>query len=86
MKKIVALLLSVAVTVSMYAETIKIDTAYAISKFKDTGEVFKIRFMDDDGTYHDWYVTSIGQNTFSGFEDDDVIVVENLIDIAKYEY
>lgn len=73
-----------------------VDTAYAIRKHRDDGSIYVIRVKEEDNKWHDWYVCedkivndqihsgSIGSYAyqFIDYEDDGVILVDNIIDIA----
>lgn len=73
-----------------------VDTAYAMRKHHDDGSIYVIRVKEEDNKWHDWYVCedkavndqircgSIGPYAyqFIGYEDDGVVLVDNIIDIA----
>lgn len=68
-----------------FAKTIHVKKAYAMKKSQD-GRTYVIRVLEKDG-YHDWYVISTDKPwLFYGFEGDDEIIVDEIIDIAVIGY
>lgn len=82
MKKFIAFIFAALLGVSAYAE-VRIAKAYAMKK--DSYGIYVIRVLVE-GEYHDWYVTPTDDpHVFYGYDDDEKIVVNEIIDIAiKY--
>lgn len=79
MKKLISAILLSVLGFSAYAD-IKISKAYALKK--DSYGIYVIRVLYN-GTYQDWYVRpSENPKIFFGYEDDEKIIVDELIDIA----
>lgn len=68
--------------VHVHDYAIHVDHAYLMKKHED-GSVYVIRVQENDGTYHDWYVTSTDKPwLFFGYEDGIRIIVDNTTDIS----
>lgn len=83
-KTIVSIMVAITIACVGFSETIHIEKGYILRKYKD-GTITKIRVFKD-GEYHDWYIIGKeGEHTFHGYESDDEIIIDELIDIAIIE-
>ena len=86
MKKLFcSIILGLSLISFSFAETIHVKLAYAMRKHSDSS-IYVIRVELEDG-FHDWYVCSTEEPwLFYGFESEDKIIVDRLIDIATIGY
>lgn len=80
MKKLILILIFGLSVLSSLSAATHVKTAYAMKKYN--GDIYVIRVLQDDG-YHDWYVRSTEYSwLFYGYESDEEIIVDIIIDIA----
>lgn len=83
MKRVLtAIIVSMLLSVCAFGETIHIRKGYALEKDKN-GIINKVQVLKDDGNYSTWYIhNSIEHPDIFYGENDDVIIFDELIDIA----